>query len=370
MCLLILYFHTKLLSDENWNRITLILLAGSVTIGALIHHYFYVFLGFSCVTYFTILLIQKSPWKKVVTYCLTIGAGILMELCLYPYTIKHIFFSYRGEETQANLANTDLAAYIENIKLFLTQINEKALNNLFFYICILVVVLLLSGMILSQYRKRTAILPSDATSVFTENAKTAFIYILLSGVLYTLVLSKVSYAMLWTYISPAYIPTIISTIMIIVWAVQKSFHKYTVVISAIVIIILSCLHVPQEASKSLTSYKRFESIEDTLTPHYGSDVIFCYESSWDNIFYGRMAEMRYMDEIHVFDCGELNNTDLTAICESRKTKDNLLLYIPYRSELKDSYVQIVSEKMDMNATLVYEYNKVVVYELSTHRKGE
>ena len=83
-----------------------------------------------------------------------------------------------------------------------------------------------------------------------------------------------------------------------------------------------------------------------------------------------MSEMRYMDEIHVFDCAELSNTDLISICESRETKDPLLLYIPYRSELKESYVQTVSEKMNMNATLVYEYNKVVVYELNTNEKGE
>ena len=254
----------------------------------------------------------------------------------------------------------------------MTQINEKALNSLFFHICTIVVVLLLSGMIVSLYNKKkgTDELVSDTTSVFTTNAKTAFIYILLSGALYTLVLSKVSYAMLWTYISPAYIPTIISTIMIIVWAAQKAFHNHTIVVSAIIIIAVSCLHIPQDVSANLTSYKRFESIEDALAPHYGNDVLFCYESSWDNIFYGRMSEMRYMDEIHVFDCAELSNTDLISICESRETKDPLLLYIPYRSELKESYVQTVSEKMNMNATLVYEYNKVVVYELNTNEKGE
>jgi len=363
-CLIIMYFHVKLLSDSEWTKINLIFLAGFVTIGALLHHYFYVFLGFSCVTYFIILLVKKSSPKKIITYCLTIFSGILVELCLYPYSIQQIFFSYRGEETQANLVNTDISVYINNIKLFWAQINEKAFNSYFKYIFIIVTFILIFGFFFASLRKRQKpAQPTVVASVFSDSAKYAFIYILSSGLIYTLVLSKVSYAMLWTYISPAYIPAIICTFMVTIWAVQKSFTKYNLIISVLLLTLLTISYIPQGLSKNFESYYKFKAINNALQPHYGSDVLFCYEE-WDNIFYGRMLEMCEMDEIHPLDCNELDTLDIHSICETRDTKDNLLLYVPYRSEQKDSYVEKVATQLEMNALPVYEYNRVAVYKLN------
>lgn len=364
VCLIIMYFHVKLLSDSEWNYFNLVLLAGFVTTGALLHHYFYVFLGFSCVTYFIMLLSKKCPMKKIITYCLTIGSGIFIELCLYPYTIKQIFSSYRGEETQANLVNTDLSLYIENIKKFWSQINEKAFNHTFKYILITIIIILIVKGLFTLFNKQqtSTVLASDST-ILSKNAKHAFIYILSSGLLYTMVLAKVSYAMLWTYISPAYIPAIICMFMAIVWTIQKALPKHKIIISIVILSILSCSFFYQELTRNYESYRTFKSIDTAISPQYGSDVLFCYEE-WDNIFYGRMLEMREMDEIHLLDCNNLDNIDIKSICELRESKDNILLYVPIRSGQKDTYLEKVSSQLEMNATLVYEYNKVAVYQLN------
>jgi len=361
MCLLILYFHVYLFDEKKWSTKNLLLLAACVTIGGLTHHFFYVFLGFSCITYFIILLIRKSKLRKLITYCVTIGSGIFAELCVYPYFIKQIFFGYRGTEAQENFASSDMAEYFRKVTSGLRTINKRALNGYFTLLLIFILILFVIACILYFYRKNNKN-KIHAESCLTDNAKTAFIYIAISGLLYILVLTKVAYAPLWTYISPAYIPTLLSCIAAIVLLCNYINPKYIFVIFIPILLLTTIRHIPERISSTHANYIRFQEIDKTLRSHEGSDVIFCYEE-WDNIFYGRMADMIYMDEIYSIDCSTLQDNTLPSILELREDKDALLLYLPYDSEHKEEYLRMVETQLQMQTEILYEYGHVSAYVL-------
>lgn len=68
--------------------------------------------------------IKHKQFKNVISYTLTLVASALAGIIIFPYSIIHIFFSYRGEGIKTSLLDFQSLALkiVENVRLINTEI--------------------------------------------------------------------------------------------------------------------------------------------------------------------------------------------------------------------------------------------------------
>ena len=127
------YLHLKLLEQEN-NKL-LIGICITTLIGSLTHYY-YLFYLLALFVMFVIRYIKKKQYKQLSKYILTMLIAALFSLTIFPYSIKHIFFGYRGKGVFNNLTN--MFKYFINIILYTIITNVYVFNNLLFILLIVI----------------------------------------------------------------------------------------------------------------------------------------------------------------------------------------------------------------------------------------
>lgn len=143
-CLAIICWHIPLWEDKirlSPKRIISLLLL--VAAGFLTHYYFAVFLFF--LTAFTCLYhwLVKKNLKGSIGYGVTVCAGMVLAVLLYPASLSHIFRGYRG--TEATEAFFSLSNTLLRVDFFTGLMNQAVFGGTFW---ILVFILALMGVIL------------------------------------------------------------------------------------------------------------------------------------------------------------------------------------------------------------------------------
>ena len=126
------YFHLKLL-DKKTNYKTLLpigifALAGSLT------HYYYLFFLAMLVFMFSIKYFKEKDYKGLAKYLGTIILAGVLSLVIFPYSIKHIFFGYRGKGVLSNFSN--ISKFLISILEYIFIVNVYNFNNALFIILI------------------------------------------------------------------------------------------------------------------------------------------------------------------------------------------------------------------------------------------
>ena len=134
--LIITYLHIKLLESKNVNFKLLFCIDLAVLTGVLTHYYYLFFLAMMYLI-FAIKYIKQKQYKNLGLYTLTMIISGAISLLIWPYSIKHMFFGYRGQGVISNLLNIKL--FISNIVSYLQKMNRFAFNNLLLFIVIMIV---------------------------------------------------------------------------------------------------------------------------------------------------------------------------------------------------------------------------------------
>lgn len=130
------YLHLKLLEKENKSNLILIGISIFALIGSFTHYYYLFYLG-ALFTMFAIKYIKEKKYKQLIEYVLAIGVAGICSLIIFPYSINHIFFGYRGKGVLNNLSN--IGQHFVNILLYLFITNVYVFNN-FLIVLMLVIV--------------------------------------------------------------------------------------------------------------------------------------------------------------------------------------------------------------------------------------
>ena len=130
------FLHMKLLESEKMDIKLLICIGISVLAGVLTHYY-YLFFLFMLYMIFAIKYIKEKNYKKLAFYTLTMLISGAISLIIFPYSIKHMFFGYRGQGVIENLTN--ISQFLMNILLYIQKIDHFGFNSLLFFIVIMLV---------------------------------------------------------------------------------------------------------------------------------------------------------------------------------------------------------------------------------------
>lgn len=120
------YLHIKLLDSNKSNYRLLLFISLSALVGSLTHYYYLFYLAVLFIM-FAIKYIKEKRYKELIGYILAICCAAVASLIIFPYSIWHIFFGYRGQGVLSNLTNIN--KYIVNLKLYLIITNIYVFNN-------------------------------------------------------------------------------------------------------------------------------------------------------------------------------------------------------------------------------------------------
>lgn len=188
------YFHLKLLDEKEKNIKSLILIGISALAGSLTHYYYLFYLAILFVM-FVIKYIKDKDYKQLGKYVLTMVIAGISSLAIFPYSIQHMFFGYRGQGAISNLTN--ISKFIINICQYLLKINIYVFNNV-----LIIILIIILGIFI--YKK--------AKKIKVQNSKNKYVkYIAIPTIFYIILVAISS-----PWIELRYIMPVCSLIFILV----------------------------------------------------------------------------------------------------------------------------------------------------------
>lgn len=130
------YLHLKLLDKEENNYKLLLAIGIFALIGSLTHYYYLFYLAMLFVM-FVIKYLKEKKYKELGKYVGIIALAGIISLIIFPYSIQHMFFGYRGQGVISNL--TDISKFIISICAYIFITNVYAFNNTLFILLIFIV---------------------------------------------------------------------------------------------------------------------------------------------------------------------------------------------------------------------------------------
>ena len=130
------FLHIKLLKSDKINAKILIFIGISVLAGVLTHYYYLLYLA-PLYLVFLIKYIKQKQYKKILYYTLILIIAGIVSLLIFPYSIQHMFFSYRGQGVMDNFH--DSSQILTNLGQQIATLNYYTFNKLTLPIILLII---------------------------------------------------------------------------------------------------------------------------------------------------------------------------------------------------------------------------------------
>ena len=205
------YFHLKLL-DKTKNDFKSFLPVGICALIGSLTHYYYLFYLAILVIMFTIKYLKEKSYKELRKYIGTIILAGILSLVIFPYSIKHIFFGYRGKGALNNLTN--ISQFIISIFEYIFIINVYSFNN-----TLLLILLFIIGVTIYKNLKKAKV---------TKEKNKYIKYITVPTFFYFILVSIVSPYITLRYIAPVGSLIFILVMYYIITLSEKIFKEKTV----------------------------------------------------------------------------------------------------------------------------------------------
>lgn len=121
------YLHMKLLDSEKVNYKLLVGIGISALAGSLTHYY-YLFYLVMLYLLLAIKFIKEKNFKNLMWYTVAMVIAGVLSLVIFPYSIQHMFFGYRGQGFISKLM--DIPQFLKGIGGYLLKINNFAFNKM------------------------------------------------------------------------------------------------------------------------------------------------------------------------------------------------------------------------------------------------
>lgn len=267
------FLHIKLLDEEKINIKLLIAIGISTLVGALTHYYYLFYLVMIYII-FVIKYIKEKRFKDLIFYTATMFLAGITFLAIFPYSIKHVFWGYRGQEVMDNMTN--ISTFLKGISEYCKKVNYYCFSNMF----IVLFAIIISVVILELCKRRKIKIKSNKYIKL----------ILYPTIFYFLIVSIASPFVELRYIMPICGLIFILMLYIISKVLRLVINKKetNVVLGLIVLIILvmpTALNLEFE-----TLYKDKKEIVEKLSSEMNLPTIYLFKSE----------NNRFLDDIYLF----------------------------------------------------------------------
>ena len=166
------YLHMKLLYSEKLNYKLLIGIGLSALAGSLTHYYYLFYLAMLYLL-FAIKYIKEKNFKNLIWYTITMGIAGILSLAIFPYSIKHMFFGYRGQGVISKLM--DVPQFLTSIGQYLLKVNRFAFNK----VLLVILAIMLVAVIYKLRKKQKVVTEKNKYTKFIA-LPTLFYFILVA----------------------------------------------------------------------------------------------------------------------------------------------------------------------------------------------
>ena len=347
--LLLTYWHlTK--SDKNTLvfKNDLISLYLIFVAGFLTHYYFAIFAGIFLLMYL-IKYIKSKSYKNIISYILTIIAGYITTLIIFPYSIQHMFFSYRGRGVLNSLKHSyNVFIYL---KSYLNIINEHFFNGHMYIILILIGILILINVILKYYKK---------TRLQINNK---ILYIIIPAIIYMLLVSiTVPYIDL-RYIVPAVNLVLMFVLYLLEYTLSNILNKKKTIFILLCIfcIIFSLTSIPKLSNNLYTNlgYNNLVTYMNEIISD--RPILFIYENL--DAQYSRLMSiypvtLTVAKQSYILPDDEVSSEKIKAILNNTNISTGIVLVLDTKNE--DAFLHEI-----LNTGLFKEQFKYLTFNLYT-----
>ena len=129
------YLHLKLAEKKGNNYKLLVAIGISALVGSLTHYYYLFYLAMLFIM-FVIKYLKEKEYKELAKYIITMIIAGILSLIIFPYSIKHMFFGYRGKGAINSLLN--ISEFFIKICQYILIINVYAFNNILFILVVFI----------------------------------------------------------------------------------------------------------------------------------------------------------------------------------------------------------------------------------------
>ena len=269
-CITYLYLNLKILNNKfEINKKNKFKLCGTILLGFLTQYYF-CFFAILVFILMSTMMIAKKEYKIFIKYLLIHIISALLGIILFPPSIYHIFFSYRGIGGQAKGMNITTA-----IAFYINILSEAySINNIF--IILIIGLTILGGTII--FAKKV---------IKKEKKENLFKYLLIviPTIIYFTIISKMApntdakYAI--RYIMPILPEISIIFVLISFNILKNNISKYVIGIGSTLIITVNGMitNEPQYLYRGYNEYIKLANEYKDLDYVYAVDNAFTYLTS-------------------------------------------------------------------------------------------
>ena len=125
--LIITYLHILLFEKERYNVKILGSIVVAALIGSLTHYYYLFYLG-ALFLIFVVKLIKNKEYSNLWKYIASLIIAGVTSLIIFPYSINHLFFGYRGQGAISKIL--DYENLFKSIDQYILKLNTYTFSNL------------------------------------------------------------------------------------------------------------------------------------------------------------------------------------------------------------------------------------------------
>lgn len=347
------YLHIKL-KEQPDKKLKWFLLIGFVALVGSLTHYYFIFYLFALFCHQAYRYLRSAEFKTLALYAFTMLTAGGLSYAIFPYSIQHMFFGYRGEGFISKLR--DVPQFLTNIAAYTWIVNEFVFNMF------LLVIAIFSAFVLS-YRKnnrdrvRPVVMPDEET---TDNLKSLYT----PTVFYFAIVAIAS-----PWIELRYIAPICGLIFLLVMyyfqrllgSVFGETRGNVLVGTALVLMmVISPFYLHLEPQVQYSEKKELvESVQDEL------NVPAVYVLNIENNrFLDDILIFSKLDNSYVTDDTEASAEKYASILEEQNTENGILIFINGGNN-NESIIAAFSEATGFkNAKWIQRLNSCDVYYMS------
>lgn len=340
------FLHMKLLDKEEIDKKVLASIGVFALVGSLTHYYYLFYLAMLYIV-FAINYIKKKKFKQLIFYTITMAIAGIASIVIFPYSINHMFFGYRGQGVISNLTNPSI--FINSIKEYYKKIDYYCFSNMLKPLFIIII----ASIIYQLCEKRKTKIESN------KYVKA----ILFPTLFYFILVSLASPFIELRYI----LPITGCMFMLVMYILHKSIgfilnsKERNIVFTLILIIIVTvmpiCLNYQPEVL-----YLSNKQIVQKLEGELNIPTVYLFNSK-NNRFLDDIYLFSIIDESYIAKDIEYNKENIKEILEGKDISKGIVLFIN-EGQNNDNILNVVKDTINATeCTHLKRLNACDVYHL-------
>lgn len=303
------YLHLKLLDKKEIDYKLLTLIGVSALAGSLTHYYYLFYLAMIFIM-FAIKYIKEKRYKELIAYTVTMCIAGVTSLIIFPYSIKHLFFGYRGQGALSKL--TQISEFLKSIALYIQKFNRHAFNGLLFILLALIIGL-------GIYKK------VNKKKIF-ENKNQYIKYIAIPTAFYTLLVSLSAPWIELRYIMPVCGLVFILIIYLLENVLENIFNEknvFRVLAVCLAIILITPIIFKMEPEEEFLEKR---DIVEEVQNELNVPTIYMFNSN-ENRFLDDILLFSKLDNSYIAKDVECTDENINKILNGKDLSNGILVFI-------------------------------------------